>query len=154
MQWNLNQYFTLLFSSLLSVFCWNHRTEIYLTGDWLFGALLAEVSQFPLFRGIIWTWQCALGPSGQETAVPVVKMVKRHYGHVAWVTHCRDFCGGFSSFFFSLVFTLSFSNAVFLSHALSHTLTQLCVCIIFGFWSTDPHVKQKLSYVLKRMILS
>lgn len=52
-QWDLKSvfYFSLFFP-ITPVFCWNHRTEIYLTGDWLFGALLAEVSQFPLFRGI------------------------------------------------------------------------------------------------------
>lgn len=135
-QWNLDQYFTLHFSSLLSVFCWNHRTEIYLTGDWLFGALLAEVSQFPLFRGIIWTWQRALGPSGQETAVPVVKMVKRHYGHVAWVTHCRDFCGFFSSFFllFFFFYIVFFKCCLSLSCSLSLTHTHSAVCL-HNIWS-------------------
>lgn len=149
-QWHSNQFSTSLCSFLSSVFCWHHRTEIYLTGDWLFGALLAEVSQFPLFRGINLDLAMCLRPFRTRGSRSCVKVVKRRYGHVTRAARCRDFHVCFVFFppltFFLLVFTLCvFKCCLFLSCSHTYTHSQLCACIIFGFWSTDPHVKQKLS---------
>lgn len=129
-QWHSNQFSTSLCSFLLSVFCWNHRTEIYLTGDWLFGAMLAKVSQFPLFRGINLDLATCLRPFRTRGSRSGVKVVKLRYGHVTQKARSRDF-HVFVLLSFCLFLHCVFSNAVSFSHAHTCTHTQLCACIMF-----------------------
>ncbi len=122
-----------------------------LSHGWLiFGALLAEVSQFPLFRGINLDLATCLRPFRTRGSRSGVKVVKRRYGHVTRVARCRDFhfffvCFFSSHFLFACFYIVCFqmlSLSLMLTHV--HTLSCVC-CIIFGFWSTDPHVNKKLS---------